>query len=105
MLYRITAYHKDLDISVIMDCDGKFDYLQQFSLYMQNKGFMVIAESKKDTLLDVNIKPPKSYPNNIILRACHYGRPIETTVTQNGFTYRALQVNKKIYVPNKDRTV
>ena len=78
-----------------MDCDGKFDYLQQFSLYMQNNGFMVIAESKMDTLLDVNIKPPKSYPNNIILRACHYGRPIETTITQNGITYRALQVIKR----------
>ena len=105
MLFRITAYHKGLDISVIMDCDGKFDYLQQFSLYMQDKGFMVIAESKKDTLLDVNIKPPKSFPNNVILRACQYGRPIETTFTKDGFTYKALQVNKKIYVPNKDRTV
>ena len=105
MLFRITAYHKGLDISVIMDCDGKFDYLQQFSLYMQDKGFMVIAQSKEDTLLAGNIKPPMSFPNNVILRACHYGKPIETTITQNGFTYRALQVNKKIYVPNKDRTV
>ena len=105
MLFRITAYHKGLDISVIMDCDGKFDYLQQFSLYMQDKGFMVIAQSKEDTLLDVNIKPPKSFPNHVILRACQYGRPIETTITQNGFTYKALKINRKVYVPNKDRTV
>ncbi|MBQ7976090.1 MAG: hypothetical protein IJ300_10445 [Clostridia bacterium] len=105
MLFRITAYHKELDISVIMDCDGKFNYLQQFSLYMQNKGFMVLEQDKEDTMLNGNIKPPKSYPNNVILRACHYGRPIDTTFTQNGVTYKAVQVNRKIYVPDKDRTI
>ena len=105
MLFRITAYHKELDISVIMDCDGKFNYLQQFSLYMQNKGFMVLEQDKEDTMLNGNIKPPKSFPNNIILRACQYGEPKETTITQNGITYRAIKVNRKVYVPNKDRTV
>lgn len=105
MLYRITAYHKDLNISVIMDSTEKFKTLTDFEHYMVLNGFKIIESGTPNTFLDINIKPPKSFPNNIILRACHYGRPIETTVTQNGFTYRALQVNKKIYVPNKDRTV
>ena len=105
MLYRITAYNEDINISVIMDSTEKFAKLEDFEHYMIQKGFKIIESGTVDTFLGGNVKPPKSYPNNIILRACHYGRPIETTVTQNGFTYRALQVNKKIYVPNKNRTV
>lgn len=102
MLFRITAYNKDINISVIMDSTEKFKTLSEFKRYMESKGFKIIESETVDTFLDGNIKPPKNYPDNVILRACQYGEPEETAITQNGVTYRAIKVNRKIYVPDKN---
>lgn len=104
MYYRITAYHKELDISVIMDSTEMFETLTDFVNYMTLNDFTIIESGTSDTFLDGNIKPPKNYPESVILRACQYGKPQETTITQNGITYRAIKVNKKIYVPDKKIT-
>ena len=40
--YRITAYHPDKDLSVIMDCCGMFEKKWQFSSYLVNKGFKIL---------------------------------------------------------------
>ena len=99
MLYRITAYNEEINISVIMDSTDKFAKLEDFKHYMVQKGFKIIESGTTHPLLVVNLKPPKNYPDNVILRACQYGEPEETTVTKDGATYRAIKVDKKIYVP------
>ena len=104
MVFRITAYNKKLNISVIMDSNGKFEKLWQFSLYLRDHGFTVIEVDTSERFLDGNIKPPKIEPEFIVLRACQYGEPQETKYSENGITYRAIKVDKKIYVPNKNIT-
>lgn len=103
MLFRITAYLEKENISVIMDSDGKFEKLWEFSVYMRDHGFKILEVDSCERFLNGNIKLPKPYPNNIILRACHYGKPIETTYSENGITYRAIQVNRKVYVPDRTK--
>ena len=39
--FRITAYHPEQNISVIMDSYGKFETRWQFSAYMVQKGFLI----------------------------------------------------------------
>ena len=102
MLFRITAYNEKENISVIMDSNGKFEKLWQFSVYMREKGFTVIEVDSSDRFLDGNIKPPKTEPDYVILRACQYGKPQETIYSENGITYKAIQIDKKVYVPNRD---
>ena len=41
--YRITAYHSDEDISVILDSNGKFETLWDFSALLVAHGFKVIS--------------------------------------------------------------
>ncbi len=101
MLYRITAYHQKENISVIMDSDGKFERLWEFSVYMRDHGFSIIEVGDSNRFLAGNIKLPKHYPDDVILRACQYGKPNETTYIENVITYRAVQVDNKIYVPDK----
>ena len=50
--FRITAYHPQEDITVIMDSNGKFEKLWQFSAYMIEKGFNIIDTQKEDTIND-----------------------------------------------------
>lgn len=49
--FRITAYHPEQNISVIMDSYGKFEKLWQFSAYMVQKGFKVLAVGNDETFL------------------------------------------------------
>lgn len=100
--FRITAYNEKENISVILDSNGKFEKLWEFSLYMREKGFTVVEIDASDRFINGNISVPKTDSDCVILRACQYGKPIETTYTENGFTYRAVQVDKKIYVPDRN---
>lgn len=91
--FRITAYHPEQNISVIMDSYGKFEKLWQFSAYMVQKGFKVLAVGKDGTFFDGNIeKETKVEPEKIILRAYATGKP---TIV-NG----KVEVNGKFYTPN-----
>jgi hypothetical protein len=101
MLYRITAYNKEINISVIMDSTEKLKNLEDFERYMVQKGFKIIESGTDDTFLGGNIKPPINYPEYVILRACQYGEPQERSLNIDGITYRAIKVNQKIYVPDK----
>ena len=55
--YRITAYYKDEDFSFIVDSNGMFEKLWQFSAYLVEKNIDIIEVSKEENLLDVNITP------------------------------------------------
>ena len=41
--FRITVYHPVEDFSAIIDSYGMFDKLWQFSAYLVEKGFKIIA--------------------------------------------------------------
>lgn len=74
--YRITAYHKEKDISIIMDSYGYFEKKWQFSADLIRRGFDIIEVSDDTQFLDGNIErltEPKQ--DKLILRACSMGEP------------------------------
>ena len=46
--FRITAYHPIENFSVIMDSNGMFEKLWQFSSFMVSKGFKIIEVGGED---------------------------------------------------------
>lgn len=74
--FRITAYHPQKDISVIMDSNGKFEKLWQFSAYLIQKGFKIIEVGNDKKFLDGNMPKANSATNKIILRAYQKGKPV-----------------------------
>ena len=91
--FRITAYHPEENVSVIMDAYGMFEKLWQFSSFMVQKGFKIIAVGNGETFTDGNIeKETKVEPEKIILRAYATGKP----TIENG----KVEVNGKFYTPN-----
>lgn len=74
--YRITAYHKEKDISIIMDSYGYFEKKWQFSADLIRRGFDIIEVSDDTQFLDGNIDHlTKEYPDKFILRANATGKP------------------------------
>lgn len=73
--FRITVYHPVHNISAIMDSNGKFEKLWQFSAHLVSKGFKIIEVSTEDKFLDGDL-PKAEYDNiHVILRACQSGEP------------------------------
>ncbi len=72
--FRITAYNKEEDFSCILDSNGMFEKLWQFSSYLVNKGFNIIDASKIENIIDTNIKPAGEDTEHIILRATQDGK-------------------------------
>ena len=92
--YRITAYHPEKNISVIMDSNGMFEKLWQFSAFLDEKGFDIIAVGKEDNFTDGNIeRQTEPLPDKIMLRACALNKPNDT----NG----KIEVGGKFYTSNR----
>lgn len=87
--FRITAYNKEENISVIMDSNGKFDKLWQFSSYMVAKGFSIIEVGGEDKFQDGDLLKVNIENNKLALRAYSKGKPLV-----NGNT---IQVSDKKY--------
>lgn len=102
MYYRITAYYPQDDFSFIIDSNGKFEKLWQFSSYLVNKGIQIVEVSKEEQIIDINIEKPDIDKDNIILRATADGKPEYVEQTINGITHKAVKVSDKMYIPNKD---
>ncbi len=103
--FRITAYHPGEDISVIMDSNGMYEKLWQFSSFFIQKGFRVLEVSTDEKFLDINIHKAGPCPDNIILRANATGKPENVTHELNGTVYHAVKLEGKIYIPDRERTV
>ena len=99
--FRITAYHEKEDLSVIMDSNGKFEKLWQFSSYMLQKGFKVLEVSNADNFLDVNIDYADKDTEHVLLRAAQTGKPNYITEYIGDVPYKAVQVNDMIYIPER----
>lgn len=72
--YRITAYNKEEDFSCILDSNGMFEKLWQFSSYLVNKGLNIIDASKLENITDTNIDNANVDTEHIILRATQDGK-------------------------------
>lgn len=88
--FRITAYHPKEDLSVIMDSNGMFEKLWQFSAFMVSKGFKIIEVGDEDKFDFGGIPKAERDNTHIILRACKSGQP-----NING---RLIMVNGKSYI-------
>jgi hypothetical protein len=100
--YRITAYHKEKDISIIMDSYGLFEKKWQFSADLIRRGFDIIEVSDDTQFLDGNIerlKEPKQ--DKLILRACSMGKPKYISKDKKEIGSKTVVVGNKEYIPNK----
>ncbi len=91
--FRITVYHPVEDFSAIIDSYGMFDKLWQFSAYLVEKGFKIIAVGNDEQFSDGNFeKTDEIEKDKIILRACAQGVPIQNN--------NRIEVDGKYYIPN-----
>lgn len=72
--FRITAYNPTEDCSIIIDSNGKFEKLWQFSSLLVNKGFKILVVTPESKITKTNISTPQYSPDNLILRACIKGK-------------------------------
>lgn len=101
--FRITAYFPAENLSVIIDSNGMFEKLWEFSSLLVQTGLKVLDVSNDEKFIDVNISKAEAVSDKLILRAYAKGK-IETTVYEhNGVNYKAIQVGDKIYIPDKDK--
>lgn len=103
--FRITGYNQQGNYSFIMDCNGMFEQLWQFSKYLLDNGMQVIEVSKNDNFLDGNINRLEYDADHITARATAKGKPENTTQEVNGITYKAIKVADKIYIPDITQTI
>jgi len=98
--FRITAYLEARDISIIIDSNGMFDKVWQFSSYLVQKNIKIVEVGSNDKIQDVNIEPAEYDKNHIFLRACAKGQPQYIDHTIDGEIFKAIQVGEKVYIPN-----
>ena len=99
--YRITAYHPEKDISIIMDSYGLFERKWQFSADLIRRGFNIIEVSDDTQFLDGDIERVKEpIPNKYILRAWATGKPHQGTQNISDIYYKTSIVGDKTYIPN-----
>lgn len=97
--FRITGYCPDYDFCFIIDSNGKFEKLWQFSAYLVEKGLKVLEVSKQENMEDINIKPATEDNEFLILRANADGMP--KYITHD--SHKAIKVGDKIYIPDKTK--
>ena len=73
--FRITAYYPEKDFSVILDANGKFEKLWQFSAYLVQKGFKILEVSANANVIESTLPAIKKISNKIMLRAIDKGKP------------------------------
>ena len=90
--FRITAYHPTENLSVIMDSNGLFQKLWQFSSFMVSKGFKIIEVGGEDKFDDGDMPKAERDAVHIILRACKSGQPDikDNRITVEGKSYTTL---------------
>ena len=74
--FRITGYNQKGNYCFIMDCNGMFEQLWQFSKYLIDSDMDVIELSKNENFIDGNIPRVEEDKAHIIARKArkHYTR-------------------------------
>lgn len=102
MYYRITGYDPRANISFIVDSNGKFEKLWQFSAYVKSKGCEIFAVSRQENMIDD--KTPLIERNNkqFVIRSCAMGTPTNSSLKINDVIYKSVRVGNLEYVPDTE---
>lgn len=103
--FRITAYYEKEDLSMIIDSNGMFEKLWQFSSYIVQKGLKVLEISNAGNFIDVNTQLADRDTQHVLLRAVHKGKPEYITQMIDGKDYNVVRVKDMAYVPDKTKSV
>ena len=98
--FRITAYLPKDDISVILDANGKYQEIWEFSAFLVSKGFKIIdvIEGCEPARFAEATFPLIEKPSSKIhLRATGKGRPEIEEFVHDGKNVRMITVYDKIY--------
>ena len=97
--FRITGYHPQQNYCFIMDSNGMFDMLWQFSSFLVQKGLKVLEVSTDEQFKDIDIKRAEENKNQMLLRANAKGQPQYSEKIINGVRYKVVTVGGKSYIP------
>ena len=100
--FRITGYNHENDFCFILDSNGMFEKLWQFSSYIISKGLKVLEVAKIEDIIDINIEKVEQDSEHIFLRATANGKPEYVDQQVNGTTYKAIKVADSLYIINKE---
>ena len=100
--FRITGYYPEQDFCFIIDSNGMFEKLWQFSSYLIQKGLKVLEVNKLENIIDINIEPAEEDNNHIFLRATADGKPEYIDKIINGVTHKAIKVADRLYIANNN---
>lgn len=95
--FRITAYHPEKDISVILDSNGMFEKLWMFSSYLVQKGFKILEVGDKNKFVESTFPEINEVSCKIFLRAIDKGKPEIQTLVHQDRPCKAITVYDKIY--------
>ena len=95
--FRITAYHTEQDISVILDSNGRFEKLWQFSSFLVNKGFKIIEVTTLDKLVYDPFTLIEKESDKILLRSIAKNMPIMQEVIYQDRPCKAICVGENTY--------
>ena len=98
--FRITAYHKEHNISAIFDSFGRYEKLRQFSAELVKKGFKIIKVNRADSFLVGNVDLLTEENNKIRLRAASEGEPLIEPDTYQEKPCEMVIVGDKAYIPD-----
>ena len=89
--FRITGYSPKENICFILDCNGKFQALWEFSSYLVSKGVVILAGRRDERMSYGNLPRAEYDTEHLFLRACAQGKPEITgkIITVHGKCYTA----------------
>ncbi len=97
--FRITGYHPEEDYCFIMDSNGLFEQIWQFSSFLVKKGLKVLEISSDKQFRDINITRAEENDEEMILRANANGKPQYSEKIVNGVPQKVVTVGGKSYIP------
>lgn len=103
--FRITAFYPEDNFTIIVDSNGMFEKMWQFSSYLIQKGFKIIEVSNEEKFLDINITKADVDTEHFLLRANADDKPEYIEQEYNGVLYKAIKVGDKIYIPDKENVI
>lgn len=95
--FRITAYHTEQNISAILDSNGKFEKLWQFSSFLVSKGFKIIEVTTSDKLVYDPFPLIEKESNKILLRSIAKGLPMIQEVTYQNRPCKTIYLGGNTY--------
>ena len=95
--FRITAYHPEKDISVILDSNGKFEKLWMFSSYLVQRGFKILEVGTGKNLVEGTFPIVSEMSKKILLRGINKAKPKIQEMTYQERPCKAITVCDRVY--------